>query len=275
MRTADSGYLTRRLVDVAAGIVVNDLGEENIDWRGTEKIVTENYGTELAEKSKHLKSTIFGRVIAQDIKINNKLLKTSNGVSLVKGTYIDEDALDAIEKSELEKVYVLTPFNSLNPDSMDPLCYGYSLATGRPVEVGEAVGIISAQSIGEPGTQLTMRTFHTGGAVQTILEFVDDEEKKNDNLKVNTEVFKIENDKSKKIQKMYFLPKTYSNIHGKYIEKYDPSKDNSSKIKQTIEQIQKNIDLLKSQKENNLSDLKLQKDQINKDVKNFDNKKNF
>ena len=59
----------------------------------------------------------------------------------------------------------MTPFNSLNPESMDPLCYGFSLATGKPVEVGEAVGIISAQSIGEPGTQLTMRTFHTGGVV--------------------------------------------------------------------------------------------------------------
>ena len=58
-----------------------------------------------------------------------------------------------------------SPFNSRNPESMDPQCYGFSLATGKPVEVGEAVGIISAQSIGEPGTQLTMRTFHTGGVV--------------------------------------------------------------------------------------------------------------
>ena len=73
--------------------------------------------------------------------------------------------IDGIAKSGVEDVNVLTPFNSLNPESMDPLCYGFSLATGKPVEVGEAVGIISAQSIGEPGTQLTMRTFHTGGVV--------------------------------------------------------------------------------------------------------------
>ena len=88
-----------------------------------------------------------------------------NGTKLTKGTYIDAEVLDGIAKSGVEDVNVLTPFNSLNPESMDPLCYGFSLATGKPVEVGEAVGIISAQSIGEPGTQLTMRTFHTGGVV--------------------------------------------------------------------------------------------------------------
>ena len=75
------------------------------------------------------------------------------------------EALDAISKSGLDTVKVLSPFNSLDPESMEPLCYGFSLATGKPVEEGEAVGIISAQSIGEPGTQLTMRTFHTGGVV--------------------------------------------------------------------------------------------------------------
>ena len=92
-------------------------------------------------------------------------MQLDNGQKLTKGTYIDAEVLDAIGKSGVDDVHVLTPFNSLNPESMDPLCYGFSLATGKPVEVGEAVGIISAQSIGEPGTQLTMRTFHTGGVV--------------------------------------------------------------------------------------------------------------
>ena len=73
-------------------------------------------------------------------------------------------------KSEVESVNVLTPFNSLDPESMDSLCYGFSLATGKPVEEGEAVGIISAQSIGEPGTQLTMRTFHVGGTASVKQE---------------------------------------------------------------------------------------------------------
>jgi DNA-directed RNA polymerase subunit beta' len=160
LRTADSGYLTRRLVDVAAGIVVKDLGDENIDWRGTNKKIVID-----GKLSKYLHSTLYGRVLAEDIKINKKIVEIDSGIKLSKGTYIDAEVLDGIAKSGIEDVNVLTPFNSLNPESMDPLCYGFSLATGKPVEVGEAVGIISAQSIGEPGTQLTMRTFHTGGVV--------------------------------------------------------------------------------------------------------------
>jgi DNA-directed RNA polymerase subunit beta' len=160
LRTADSGYLTRRLVDVAAGIVVKDLGDENIDWKGTKKQVVID-----GKLSRYLHSTLYGRVLSEDVKVNKKVAELENGKKLVKGTYIDAEVLDGIAKSGVEEVYVLTPFNSLNPDSMDPLCYGFSLATGKPVEVGEAVGIISAQSIGEPGTQLTMRTFHTGGVV--------------------------------------------------------------------------------------------------------------
>ena len=160
LRTADSGYLTRRLVDVAAGIVVKDLGDENIDWRGTNKKVVID-----GKLSRYLHSTLYGRVLAEDIKVDKKVVEMENGIKLSKGTYIDAEVLDGIAKSGVEDVNVLTPFNSLNPESMDPLCYGFSLATGKPVEVGEAVGIISAQSIGEPGTQLTMRTFHTGGVV--------------------------------------------------------------------------------------------------------------
>ena len=160
LRTADSGYLTRRLVDVAAGIVVKDIGDENIDWRGTNKKIIID-----GKLSRYLHSTLYGRVLSEDIKKDKKVVELDNGVKLSKGTYIDAEVLDGIAKSGVEDVNVLTPFNSLNPESMDPLCYGFSLATGKPVEVGEAVGIISAQSIGEPGTQLTMRTFHTGGVV--------------------------------------------------------------------------------------------------------------
>ena len=160
LRTADSGYLTRRLVDVAAGIVVRDIGDENIDWRGTNKKVVID-----GKLSRYLHSTLYGRVLAEDIKVDKKVFEMENGTKLTKGTYIDAEVLDGIAKSGIKDVNVLTPFNSLDPESMDPLCYGFSLATGKPVEVGEAVGIISAQSIGEPGTQLTMRTFHTGGVV--------------------------------------------------------------------------------------------------------------
>ena len=160
LRTADSGYLTRRLVDVAAGIVVKELGDDNIDWRGTKKKIKVD-----GKVSRYLHSTLYGRVLSEDLKVDKKLVQLDNGQKLTKGTYIDAEVLDAIGKSGVDDVHVLTPFNSLNPESMDPLCYGFSLATGKPVEVGEAVGIISAQSIGEPGTQLTMRTFHTGGVV--------------------------------------------------------------------------------------------------------------
>ena len=160
LRTADSGYLTRRLVDVAAGIVVKDIGDDNIDWRGTNKKVMVD-----GKVSRYLFSTLYGRVLSEDVKVDKKVVELENGKKLSKGTYIDAEVLDAIGKSGVEDVNVLTPFNSLDPESMDPLCYGFSLATGKPVEVGEAVGIISAQSIGEPGTQLTMRTFHTGGVV--------------------------------------------------------------------------------------------------------------
>ncbi len=161
LRTADSGYLTRRLVDVAAGIVVQNKGDENIDWRGTTKSTVDKEG----RPSKYLHSTLFGRVLSEDVKKDKKAIEFGDGKKLTKGTYIDAEALDVIGKSGVESVNVLTPFNSLDPESMDPLCYGFSLATGKPVEEGEAVGIISAQSIGEPGTQLTMRTFHTGGVV--------------------------------------------------------------------------------------------------------------
>ena len=160
LRTADSGYLTRRLVDVAAGIVVKDVGDDNIDWRGTNKKVMVD-----GKVSRYLFSTLYGRVLSEDVKVDKKVVELENGKKLSKGTYIDAEVLDAIGKSGVEDVNVLTPFNSLDPESMDPLCYGFSLATGKPVEVGEAVGIISAQSIGEPGTQLTMRTFHSGGVV--------------------------------------------------------------------------------------------------------------
>ncbi len=161
LRTADSGYLTRRLVDVAAGIVVKDSGDENIDWKGTNKKTVDKNG----KPSKYLHSTLFGRVLSEDIKKDKKTIEFADGRKLSKGSYIDAEALDVISKSGVESVNVLTPFNSLDPESMDALCYGFSLATGKPVEDGEAVGIISAQSIGEPGTQLTMRTFHTGGVV--------------------------------------------------------------------------------------------------------------
>ena len=88
---------------------------------------------------------------------------------------------------------------------MDPLCYGYSLTTGGPAEVGEAVGIISAQSIGEPGTQLTMRTFHTGGSVKTVETKVPQDEKITRKIRGRAEVFKIVQNEDNETTEMYCL----------------------------------------------------------------------
>ena len=118
LRTADSGYLTRRLVDVAAGIVVKDLGDENIDWRGTKKKVIHD-----GKVSRYLHSTLYGRVLAEDVKVSKKIVELDDGKKLSKGTFIDAEVLDAIGKSGVESINVLTPFNSLHPESMDPLCY--------------------------------------------------------------------------------------------------------------------------------------------------------
>ena len=101
LRTADSGYLTRRLVDVAAGIVVQNKGDENIDWRGTTKSTVDKEG----RPSKYLHSTLFGRVLSEDVKKDKKTIEFGDGKKLTKGTYIDAEALDVIGKSGVCLLY--------------------------------------------------------------------------------------------------------------------------------------------------------------------------
>ena len=157
LRTADSGYLTRRLVDVSQEVLVFD--EESED-PGIEIPVKDDGG----EPYRHLSSRIFGRILAEDIKIGRSLLETSRGVKLRAGELVDRDALVAINAApEVTEVRVRSPLTDTLRHGISKASYGLSLATGRMVEPGEAVGIMAAQSIGEPGTQLTMRTFHTGG----------------------------------------------------------------------------------------------------------------
>ena len=110
LRTADSGYLTRRLVDVAAGIVIKEKGDENIDWRGLTKKIKDEDG----KVSKYLHSSIFGRVLSEDIKKNKKIIEYGDKKKLNKGTFIDAEALDAISKSGVDSIKVLSPFNSLD-----------------------------------------------------------------------------------------------------------------------------------------------------------------
>jgi DNA-directed RNA polymerase subunit beta' len=156
LRTADSGYLTRRLVDVSQEIIIHD---DETDDTGLVIGVREG-----GKPIRNLRNRIFGRILAEDVKVGRKLVETADGVKLRAGEMVDRQALQAISLEEdLEEVRVRSPLTDQSRYGISKASYGLSLATGLMVESGEAVGIMAAQSIGEPGTQLTMRTFHTGG----------------------------------------------------------------------------------------------------------------
>lgn len=152
LKTADSGYLTRRLVDVAQDVIVRE------DDCGTDRGLTIGAlmeGTELIEA---LDERIVGRHTKKTI-----VHPETGEVILNKDGLIDQDVARAIIEAGIEEVTIRSAFTCNTKHGVCKKCYGMNLATGEKVEVGEAVGIIAAQSIGEPGTQLTMRTFHTGG----------------------------------------------------------------------------------------------------------------
>ena len=157
LRTADSGYLTRRLVDVAQEIIVHD---EDSEDRGIVINVREDGGRPV----RYLRNRVFGRVLVDDVMVDGHPLETKDGRDLVAGEVIDRHALVALEAtSAVTRIRVRSPLTDEIRHGISRASYGLSMATGRMVEPGEAVGIMAAQSIGEPGTQLTMRTFHTGG----------------------------------------------------------------------------------------------------------------
>ena len=152
LRTADSGYLTRRLIDVAQEmtIVEDDCGTE--DFRLIEKSKPED------QFKRTILSRIKGRYLAKPI------VDSESGEILVeKNTFVDDAVLSTLSEDKVDSVSVFTPLSCSTERGLCIKCYGGSLANWDPVMIGEAVGIIAAQSIGEPGTQLTMRTFHTGG----------------------------------------------------------------------------------------------------------------
>ncbi|MCP5268458.1 MAG: DNA-directed RNA polymerase subunit beta' [Zoogloeaceae bacterium] len=153
LKTANSGYLTRRLVDVTQDLVVIE------DDCGTENGVTMKALIEGGEVIEALRERILGRVAAADI-INPETDETA----IESGTLLDEDAVELIDAMGVDEVRVRTPLTCETRYGLCGKCYGRDLGRGTPVNVGEAVGVIAAQSIGEPGTQLTMRTFHVGGA---------------------------------------------------------------------------------------------------------------
>ena len=152
LRTADSGYLTRRLVDVSQDVIVRDY---DCGTKETTEIFAIKDGNEAIED-------LYDRIVGRYTR--DAILHPETGEVLVEAdTMIQEDDAEAIINAGIEKVNIRTVLNCKTHHGVCSKCYGRNLATGKEVNIGEAVGIIAAQSIGEPGTQLTMRTFHTGG----------------------------------------------------------------------------------------------------------------
>jgi DNA-directed RNA polymerase subunit beta' len=156
LRTADSGYLTRRLVDVAQELIVKefDCGTQRGMW-------IEHVAADTRGQRAHLETKLWGRVVAEDVTL-------SDGSTITAGTMLMVDDLETLrDDSAVSRVRVRTTLTCDAVQGVCAACYGLSLATHQLVELGEAVGVIAAQSIGEPGTQLTMRTFHSGGVTES------------------------------------------------------------------------------------------------------------
>jgi DNA-directed RNA polymerase subunit beta' len=155
LKTANSGYLTRRLVDVAQDCIVREKD------CGTDLAITVEAAVNDGEIVSSLAERILGRVSADDV-----LRPGTDEVLVSAGDLIDERRADLIDDANVAKIRVRSPLTCESEDGVCAMCYGRDLARGTIVNIGEAVGIIAAQSIGEPGTQLTMRTFHIGGVAQ-------------------------------------------------------------------------------------------------------------
>jgi len=159
LKTADAGYLTRRLVDVAQDVIVNYVDCNTLRGISVEPL---KKNEEIVES---LGERILGRVSLHDVynPLNKEIIVNS-------GEEISEEVVKLIENTPIEKVEVRSPLTCESPKGICAKCYGRNLATGKMVQNGEAVGVVAAQSIGEPGTQLTLRTFHVGGIAGNISE---------------------------------------------------------------------------------------------------------
>ncbi|WGW05207.1 DNA-directed RNA polymerase subunit beta' [Tropicibacter oceani] len=155
LKTANSGYLTRRLVDVAQDCIVR------LDDCGTDRAITAEAAVNDGEVVSSIGERVLGRVAADDVCVPG-----TEDVIVKQGQLIDERMADAIEEAGVQSMRIRSPLTCEAEEGVCATCYGRDLARGTKVNTGEAVGIIAAQSIGEPGTQLTMRTFHMGGVAQ-------------------------------------------------------------------------------------------------------------
>ena len=159
LKTADAGYLTRRLVDVSQDVIVNEFDCGTL--RGIEVTAL--------KKNEEVVETLGERILGR-VALNDILDPSSNEVLLEGGKLIDEEAVAKIEDTLITSVEVRSPLTCETKKGICVSCYGRNLATGKAVQIGEAVGVVAAQSIGEPGTQLTLRTFHVGGVAGNISE---------------------------------------------------------------------------------------------------------
>jgi DNA-directed RNA polymerase subunit beta' len=156
LRTADSGYLTRRLVDVAQELIVklDDCGTQRGIW--LDEVAGDTPG-----RRTYLETRAYGRVLAEPVEL-------SDGTSVAQGTMLSDELVAQIrDDATADRIRVRSTLTCEAEYGVCAQCYGQSLATGKLIELGEAVGVIAAQSIGEPGTQLTMRTFHAGGVAES------------------------------------------------------------------------------------------------------------
>jgi DNA-directed RNA polymerase subunit beta' len=154
LRTADSGYLTRRLCDVAQDVIIRE--EDCGTDRGLALPIAIRQQAGNLVKHDHVETSVYGRTLAEDIEVNGEVLAKA-------GSDLGDRVIDALVAAGVDEVKIRSVLTCDSKVGQCAACYGRSLAAGQLVAVGEAVGIIAAQSIGEPGTQLTMRTFHTGG----------------------------------------------------------------------------------------------------------------
>ena len=208
LKTANSGYLTRRLVDVAQDLVVTEVDCETRNGISMAPLVE---GGDVVEP---LRERVLGRVLAEPV-----LVPGSDKVAFDAGTMLDEAGVARLEELSIDHVLVRSPITCEVRYGVCSQCYGRDLARGHRINIGEAVGVIAAQSIGEPGTQLTMRTFHIGGAASRSAAVNNIEIK-------NNGVAKLNNIKTVKHQKGYLVAVSRSgeisviNEHGRERERY-------------------------------------------------------
>src|SRR5690349_6380383 len=188
LKTANSGYLTRRLVDVTQDLVVTE------DDCNTTNGVAMKALVEGGEVIEPLRERILGRVVAADV-----VVPETQATLYYPGTLLGEDEVENIEALGIDEVRVRTPLTCDTRWGLCAACYGRDLARGSSVNVGEAIGVIAAQSIGEPGTQLTMRTFHIGGAASRAAAANQVEAKSNGTVRFTPQIRYVTNPKGEKV----------------------------------------------------------------------------